>query len=374
MPDYELLYYEGFESGIQRWDTYGEFTTTQAVSTDWSEQGSYSLELEVSNFGGFRSAFHRPSYNAPFTPTLSAGTNYRMTAAIRIGANSTETNAWQIRPQWRQSDDTFISNGTTADTGSSPTVGQTYYLSVDQVSPALTGTALISVFINNGASATAHAYVDEVYIYDLDSLLTEVRVVHFRKRGDANTLNSSTWDDDSGLDTDYTMGVDEPFRLRVGSEEFNGGNDSGNLSLQYSHNSGAWTTVPTSSGSDPIYSALSTQFADGAATTQLFTGYASTWQAGEGDEQSNSAPGHDVQKATETEFALAIDSTQVANNDTIDLRLVSSTPPDVYGSQDCGTITVSEGEPTYIYYRTQPISGTIDSATGLTREIRLRRD
>lgn len=172
-----------------------------------------------------------------------------------------------------------------------------------------------------------------------------LNVKGFRYRLDTVSLTTNTWDS-WAQGANPNIDVDTVFRVRIGSEETAGGNDNLATSLEYSYQGGAWTPVGTGTTA-PIYSALSGQFADGdstgSGTTQLLTGRTQTAANGEGDEQNNSVTGHGTNTYKENEWALYIPSSQVANGETIALRIVSATSPITYTSQNAGTITVVEG-------------------------------
>jgi hypothetical protein len=166
------------------------------------------------------------------------------------------------------------------------------------------------------------------YNFDQDS---------FRGRDDTQTLNSSTFTHD--LNTGWTQDVDEVFRVRFLIQETNGG-DTGSKQFKWQYNTGSgYTDV---SGTSPLQWANSGQYADDDATTQVLG--SGSFTAGDGSEGDNITTSVDVTANNETEFegAFYIDSAQVDNNDTIDLRMVESDGTVFIAYTNTPTITVSE--------------------------------
>lgn len=135
---------------------------------------------------------------------------------------------------------------------------------------------------------------------------------------------------DPALNTNASIPVDQTFRIRFEVQEANAVATSQAFALYVSQNGGSYVAVTTSTDLRP---ALSSQFADGDATSDILPTGTGTFAAGVGEESDAVTPtvtftasGH-----TELEFALKMVST-VANNTTFDLRLYRSngTPLDTY--------------------------------------------
>lgn len=161
----------------------------------------------------------------------------------------------------------------------------------------------------------------------------------FRFRADSGNEATPTWL--QNINIDHSMDVDTDFRYRVVVAETAGATnpETVNLLLYYSHNSGAYTLITAST---LIQFATFTGSSDGDATTQQLG--SGSFVAGELD-SNGSVANLDIQATeTEMEYCLTIDSAQVANDDTIDLRAYTSgVPLDVYGNT--GRITVVEAAP-----------------------------
>jgi len=141
----------------------------------------------------------------------------------------------------------------------------------------------------------------------------------FRARDDSQVLSSSVFT--YNQNTNWTQDTDIVFRLRLEVEEQNGKNFNLLGTIQYSLNGGAWTSITTSSS--VVKAVPSNQFNDADPTTNLLTGSSKAFVAGEGSEDATPANMSLNNTHTEHEYALQIISTDVANGDTIQIRLVS---------------------------------------------------
>ena len=137
----------------------------------------------------------------------------------------------------------------------------------------------------------------------------------FRARNDNGSETTATWI--AALNTNWSQNVGVTFRFRVEALETAGGSTGQSLPLEYQLNGGGYALVGAAT---PIQFATSGTVADATATTQQIG--SGTFLAGEFDSDgavaSVSFAGND---RSEMEFCLTIDSAQVANNDTIDLRI-----------------------------------------------------
>jgi hypothetical protein len=150
-----------------------------------------------------------------------------------------------------------------------------------------------------------------IVAYDQDS---------FRARTDNGSETTSTWT--AAADTNWTQMVDKNFRLRLLVQETAGVADTGKtFQLEYNRNGGGWNDVTDSSS--VIKAAATANVADGADTTQqLGSGtYVSTnagFDEANGQVGSMDFAGSDE---VELEFSLQIVGADVANGDTIELRI-----------------------------------------------------
>jgi hypothetical protein len=152
-----------------------------------------------------------------------------------------------------------------------------------------------------------------------------VRNDGFRVRYDNNGLSSTTWDWDEN--TNPSIDVDTVFRLRtlmsdtVASTKTAPYNAMG---LEYNHNSGGWNAV---SGTSPVQWAASGQYADADSITSAqitpISAFAGSFVNGAGNESDNSTVNRTLGNGnghTVDEWALTLDSAQVSNDDTIQIR------------------------------------------------------
>lgn len=144
------------------------------------------------------------------------------------------------------------------------------------------------------------------------------------------------------VDTNWTQAVDVKFHVAMLATETAGGNASGyNFRLEYNRNSTGWNDV---TGSTPIQATAATNCttSDAASygTTALTTG--ATIQATEYDNAGGDSGSVSLSSSSfEYTTCLTIDSAQVANNDTIQLRLTNAGTA-LDADTTIPTITVSE--------------------------------
>jgi hypothetical protein len=133
---------------------------------------------------------------------------------------------------------------------------------------------------------------------------------------DTETLNSASFD--YSLNTNFTQLVDTIFRIRFEIQETAGG-DTGNVQyyLQYNHEGGGWNDIGAAT---PLQWALSGQYAaDDAATQVIGDG---SYVNGDGVEgRANTGNIALTSQSSESEWAVYIDSAQVAHNETIAVRV-----------------------------------------------------
>ena len=149
------------------------------------------------------------------------------------------------------------------------------------------------------------------------------------------------------VNTNPSLEPDTIYLVRFGIEETSG-NASKNEApqLQYNHNAGGWNNVTGSSS--VVQSTATSNITDGADTTQRITAFTFDSTNQGFDEVDGIAGGGTADlnnTGFEALFAFQIISTDVANNDTIVLKIVDSNAADadydVYNQTD-PTITVNE--------------------------------
>lgn len=170
----------------------------------------------------------------------------------------------------------------------------------------------------------------------------------FRARqGDTQTLDSTTWT--YAQNTNFSQNVDEVFRLRTLLSDTVTSTKTANktFGVEFNLASGGWTTV---TGTTALQWSTSAQYADddNISTAQI-TGGNRSFVTGKGSEGDNAAPtagnftlgnGNDH---TVVEWALLIDSAQVTNGQTLQVRC---TGVDSNTAEVIPTITVVEVTPT----------------------------
>lgn len=169
------------------------------------------------------------------------------------------------------------------------------------------------------------------------------------RSGDDAGLNAdSGWAADEN--TNATIGTGMPFRIRFKVRDTVAG-DYPNLQVkcQVSRNSGAWTDLDVRDGVTvpAVLAVVSSQYADGAATsTELLTS-TTTYIDGDGNEDNISTAIVANSKETEFEFCLMIMSfhdghIQNVASDTLEFRLVESDGTVFAGTYTNPVITVAE--------------------------------
>jgi hypothetical protein len=141
--------------------------------------------------------------------------------------------------------------------------------------------------------------------------------VGFQGRDDDVALNSGTFTHNP--DTDWSQDADVVFRVRFAVEENAGGDATASGQLEANLNGGAFQNVTT--GSSIVKAVTSSQFTDGAATSDLGIGGAGNFVAGSGSHTGDTADVALISQHTELEYAVQIVSADVANGNTIVLRI-----------------------------------------------------
>jgi hypothetical protein len=148
--------------------------------------------------------------------------------------------------------------------------------------------------------------------------------ISFRLRNDDGNETTATWK--ANQDTNATIRPGGKFRARFRIDETAGNAwTSVTWNLRYSLNGGAYTAV---SATTPVQFAASSNFADGDDTTTQLTGGTGTFVTNNNGMKETT--GGAVNSGTggqlfETEWALTIDAAQVANANTLGLRIYNGT-------------------------------------------------
>lgn len=177
-----------------------------------------------------------------------------------------------------------------------------------------------------------------------------VKQVGFRARKDNVSLSSTTWDDPGVVasqnlpqNTNWTQPVDVVFRYRTLISDTTTSTKTSNynnLGLEYNLAGGGWNSV---SGTSPIQWAASGNYADGdTITTSQITGGQDSWTNGAANESDNSDGSYTLGNGTghtEIEWALYVDSAQVTDAQTFQVRVAGMNSND---GETIPTVTVSE--------------------------------
>lgn len=168
------------------------------------------------------------------------------------------------------------------------------------------------------------------------------------RSGDTVVLNADTgWA--AGENNNATIGTGLEFRIRFKVRETAAGSDTTGFKLQVNRNSGGWVDVDVLGGATgpAAQAVVSSQFADGDATsTELLTS-TTTYVNGEGLEDNTSASYTLTSEETELEWCLMImgfhdGPTQNVASNTLDFRVVEADGTAFTGTYANPTITVSE--------------------------------
>jgi hypothetical protein len=183
----------------------------------------------------------------------------------------------------------------------------------------------------------------------------------FRGRNDDVTLTTNTWT--HALNTNWTQNVDTNFRVRF-SVLCEGMAASITPQLQYDlNNSGTWNNVTGTSS--VVRASLSTLFNDDAGTTQLISG--GTFIAGRADENDGTTAGitfTTVPQVTEVEFCVQIRSADVADGNTVQLRVVNTaTALNTYSFSPSITVNIPAASLDQVAYRGYADDAGLGSAT-----------
>ena len=171
--------------------------------------------------------------------------------------------------------------------------------------------------------------------------------VAFRGRNDNGDQATATWK--ALQNTNWTQAVDENFRVRLEAQETAGCAKANftNIQLQYRLNAGTWTDVTASS--NVVRSFASPNEADAAALTDQLTVGTGTFEGDACFDEVNGVCGSTATDVAasghiEAEYCVQILSADVANNDTVELRItVGGTAFAAYDATP--SITVSESAP-----------------------------
>jgi hypothetical protein len=174
--------------------------------------------------------------------------------------------------------------------------------------------------------------------------------LHYRFRTDATAAQGGTPTWLKGYAADQAVYCDveitSPIRLRVTLQNTGNNAAASTFNLYYSYNSGAYTQITTTAGTNPVYSVDGSggSSADNSAiTSALLTAGAGTWLNGQYDDtgatSSFTLTNGDY---TELEFSFHVNSAVVQHGDTLNFRVYRST-------NALNTYTVTASLTCYVY-------------------------
>lgn len=144
--------------------------------------------------------------------------------------------------------------------------------------------------------------------------------VTFRGRNDDGSESSATWKATEGSDWTQDTGVNFRVRFRIDETAVRAWTNKV-WNLYYQKNAGGYNAV---NANTPVQFSLSNNFADGSDCTSQLTGGSGTFVTDNNGMKESTGGATNSGTAGylfETEFCLIIDGGQVADNDTINLRI-----------------------------------------------------
>lgn len=220
-----------------------------------------------------------------------------------------------------------------------------------------TGTRAITASISTTGAFECSTAMNEAAV--ATATLTQTT---FRGRNDDGSETTATWKATAG--TDWTQLVDTNFRVRFNiSDSVAAATQNTAFILRYSLNGGAYTAV--SASSSVVRAFASANVTDGAATTEQLAG-SGTFNAGTFDEVDGSATGFTAATSTgqdtEVEYSLQIRGVDVADADTINLRIYDNAGAALNGGYtDTPIITVSKPAASLIFEPVSSLTRTLRS-------------
>lgn len=177
----------------------------------------------------------------------------------------------------------------------------------------------------------------------------------FRIRNDNGSETTATWV--ANQNTNATLNVDTNYRIRFQVQENGGESEVQLFQLQYNLNSAGYNNVD--GASSVVRASASANFADGDNTTQQLTGGSGTFTAGEMDENDGTGTQITVPASgyTEWEYCFQVRSADVANNDTVQLRVIRGPGSLLDTYTVTPAITVSEATADHAIARMHAVRG-----------------
>jgi hypothetical protein len=164
----------------------------------------------------------------------------------------------------------------------------------------------------------------------------------FRFREDDGSLTEATWlGAGNGSDISRGTGTANKFRIRFVVEETNGGNANEPWLLYASYEGGSYFQITTSS--NYIRLVASSYVSDGVNIPTAELGWSGTYNSDTFDSDGTKANNALQSEYGEPEYCLYIVDADVANDDTIDLRVYEAVGVPIDGYADTPRVTVVKG-------------------------------
>jgi hypothetical protein len=186
-------------------------------------------------------------------------------------------------------------------------------------------------------------WIDDTHYYIRAHTNPSITQSHFRGRTDAGAVDDApTWA--ATEDTNWTQAADTPFRVRFALQETAGAaSGTGTYIIQYNRNAAGWNDITTTSSVVKAVDGGSSVDGANIGTSRLSGTGSFGANASEYDETGTLTIANAIPASgwAEEECAVQIVGTDVANNDTIQLRLIAGTATAISVYSQVPSITAS---------------------------------
>lgn len=306
--------------------------TTAGESWAWTTPATYP------NVADWPAASVNEPYRAVINVTAMGSAVSLSTASGVCVSSDGASNLQSWSMPWDSTTGTGLK--TASNTSVNPTAGSASDRFGVQV-PVATSNTMMDNSITISGLNTSGTYAEGPWAANIDQ-------PGFRGYNDDGTLGTSgTATTKGAINANWSQAVDENFRVRIALDLLSDGSChpfSVEYALYYSHNGGAWTRV--SGASSVVRSSASPHVTQGASLpAQEDLGGVGTSELGSFDEANGQALGPAVEpdERTQLEFCLQIRSVDVANSDTVALRLHRINGDAFASYTNVPTLTVQEG-------------------------------
>lgn len=169
----ETILSSTFESGIGTWDAQGETYDTFAVSTDWANTGTQSLEVEKNSTAANFYDWSEAPFSPGTTHAVANGEVLTTSLVLRTAADHTVTNAVILTFGCYDAGGSFLGNSSFTNTGATAASttytisGATWTVGTDY---ATTAYVRLNLYEQATAGQKLHVYLDDVLITRPDAV------------------------------------------------------------------------------------------------------------------------------------------------------------------------------------------------------------